>query len=422
MLRGISLVWSMAHAVVLFILLFESRYSARATRIVTLATMVPLALANLLLALSLDVEVMGVVLLGTMSLPSLVVFWILAKHRDGRFFFTFCLVDTVVLEIVYLTQILNYYVTPDSNLLMFLLRLVAFPALEWIVYKKLRPTFLAVERHTKRGLGVFALIGALFYILMSLMMNVPTSVTQRPEQLPAVILLFILIPVIYLHFISTLGNLQNLHEKSEQENILKMQVSNLVSRVNEFSAADDKFRMERHNFRHKLKTLASLIKSGQNEECLTLLSEYEEALDKTKIKRYCQHPVLDAVLSAYLQKAEEKGIAVRTGIAFPDEIPVNEAELATAMANALENALNACDRVAKEKRFIDVNVLNHPGFIIQISNSYEGTVEFDEDEIPVNRNHDHGFGTRFIAAFCKKNGGYYQFLADGERFTLYLNF
>ena len=338
MLRGISLVWSMAHAVVLFILLFESRYSARTTRIVTLATMVPLALANLLLALSLDAEVMGLVLLGTMSLPSLVVFWILAKHRDGRFFFTFCLVDTVVLEIIYLTQILNHYVTPDSNLLMFLLRLVAFPALEWIVYKKLRPTFLAVERQTKWGLGVFALIGALFYVLMSLMMNVPTSVTQRPEQLPAVILLFILIPVIYLHIISTLGHLQNLHEKSEQENILKMQVSNLVSRVNEFSAADDKFRMERHNFRHKLKTLASLIKSGQNKECLTLLSEYEEALDKTKIKRYCQHPVLDAVLSAYLQKAEEKGIAVRTGIAFPDEIPVNEAELATAMANALENA------------------------------------------------------------------------------------
>ena len=305
---------------------------------------------------------------------------------------------------------------------MFVVRLIAYPMLEWFVYKKIRTIFLDVQKHTKKGWGIFAIISALFYILMSLVINHPTSVTSRPEYLPVVILLFILIPVIYIHIISTLRRQQNMHEMTQQENILQLQVSNLTSRMDELSAADNKFRVERHNFRHKLKTLASLIKTEQYGECLILLSKYEEALDKTKVRRYCQHTVLDAVLSTYIQKAQNKGINIDIGFAFPDTIPMSETELATAIANALENAINACENVEPEKRFIEIKVLSHPRFIIRIINSYVGDIEFDEDNIPINKHEDHGFGTRFIAAFCNKNDGFYEFQADGERFSLYLNF
>lgn len=422
MLREISLFWSMIHALVLFFLLFESRYPKKKTMVISFATMIPLIAANTLFAFIYDADTMGMALLVTLSLPSLIVFWILAKNRDGRFLFTFCLVDTVVLEIIYITQILNYYITPDSYIFMFVVRLIAFPLLEWFVYRKLRTEFLNVQKHTNKGWGIFAVIGALFYVLMSLSMSYPCAVTERPEYLPAVGLLLVLIPVIYIHIISTLHRQQNMHEITQQENILKLQVSNLTSRMDELSAADDKFRVERHNFRHKMKTLASLIKTEQYGECMNLLAEYEEALDKTKVKRYCQHTVLDAVLSSYIHKAQDKDIKVSMGFAFPDTIPMYETELATAIANALENAINACEKVDPDKRYIDIKVLNRPRFMIQIANSYVGNIEFDEDDIPVNNEKDHGFGTRFIAAFCQKNGGFYQFNADGEKFTLYLNF
>lgn len=422
MLREISLFWCMIHTLVLFFFLFESRYSTKRTNIITILTMIPLIAINTVLISFLDANTMGVALLLTITLPSLIVFWIMAKNRDGRFFFTFCLVDTVVLEIIHITQILNHYITPNSYIFMFVSRLIAFPLLEWFVYKKIRNEYLNVQRHTKKGWGIFAVISALFYVLIILTSSYPTVVTERPEYLPATLLLLILIPIIYIHIILTVRRLQNVHEMTEQENILRLQVSNLTSRMEEFSSADDKFRIERHNFRHKLKTIASLIKTEQYVECLALLEEYEEALDKTKIRRYCNHTVLDAVISSYIQRAEEKGIKVDMGFAFPDILPVSETELATAIANALENAVNACDNVAPEKRNIDIKVLNKPSFMIQIANSYVGEIEFDEDGIPTNSHEDHGFGTRFIAAFCNKNNGFYQFQADGEKFTLYLNF
>ena len=60
--------------------------------------------------------------------------------------------------------------------------------------------------------------------------------------------------------------------------------------------------------------------------------------------------------------------------------------------------------------------------MIRISNSFHGMVKFDEDGIPINYRENHGLGTKFIAAFCNKNNGFYNFSADEGVFTLMLNF
>lgn len=421
-LKDISVIWSLIHTLVLFLFLFESRFPRKKTITLTVATMAPLAVINFFLFAFLGFEKYGTLMLLTLSLPSCIIFWVLSKYRGGRFFFTFCVVDTIVLEIIYVTNILNHYLTPNTYWVMFIIRMLIYPLIELIVYKKLRPLYLEVQRHTKKGWTLFAVIGALFYVAITLLMTHPSPITERPEYLPVLVLLFILMPIIYFDIIATLRSQQQMHEMTEQKSILKIQVSNLTARMEELAAADHKFRVERHNFRHKMKTIISLLESEQYEECHMLLEEYNESLEKTKIRRFCQHSVIDAVLSSYIRRAEAKSIKLTYGFAFPDVIPVNETELATAIANALENAINACEKLEPEKRYIDIKVLDRPCFIIQIANSYEGDIVFDEDNIPVNEEQDHGFGTRYIAAFCQKDNGFYQFKAENGRFTLYLNF
>lgn len=420
-LKDISLLWALFHTLVVFLLLFESRYSRKKTIILTAVTMAPLCIINLALFTLLGSDTYSALMLLTLSLPSCIVFWLLAKYRDGRFFFTFCMVDTVMLEIIYVTNILNHYLTPDSYIVMFVMRMVSIPLLVLWVIKCLRPMYVSIQKYAKAGWWSFAAIGALMYVIIILLMTYPEQVTQRPDYLPALILVFILMPLIYANIIQTLGRLHSFHEQTSQENILSLQVSALTARMEELAAADQKFRMERHNYRHKMKTIASLLETEQYDECRAVLAEYNEALSKTTVKRYCQHPVLDAVLSAYISKAQSSGIRTTFGIAFPDELGVNAAELATAIANALENAINACEKLPPDRRKIDIKILDRPRLIIKITNSYEGHVEFDQDGIPVNAHDDHGFGTRFIAAFCNKNDGFYAFQADGENFTLFIN-
>lgn len=413
----------MVHTLVMFILLFESRYPKKKTMIITLATMIPLIAANTVLAFILPADKMGTAMLLTLSLPSLIVFWILAKNRDGRFFFAFCLVDTVALEIIYITQILNYYITPKNDIFMFAVRLVIFPLLEVFIYKGIRKMFIEVQKGTRQGWGIFAIIGAIFYVLMTLMMTTPTSITERPEYLPAMVLLFILIPTIYIHIILTLRRQLKMHEMQEQENILRLQVHNTTARVDELAAADERFRRERHNLRHKIRIISNLVENGKYEDLRALMPQYDEALRETQMKRYCKNVIIDAVLSTYINNAESKGISVDIGFDFPDPIPVDATELATVLANAIENAINACEKMdEREERFIDIKVISKPTFMIKVSNSFSGEVEFDENDVPINRDEDHGFGTRSIIAFCDKNKAFYQFLTKGNIFTLYLNF
>ena len=421
-LRDISLIWSMVHTLIIFWFLFEPRYDRRKTLAITLATMIPLCIINLVLFIVFGFEKYGTLMLVTLSLPSCLVFWFLAKHQDGRFFFSFCMVDTLVLEIIYITNILNHYLTPNTYWVMFIVRLLACSFLTVWVNKRLRTTFLEIQRNIKRGWGSFAVIGALFYIAITLLMTYPDSITNRPHQLPVLGLLFVLMPIIYSNIIRTLQRHLHIHQLTQREDMLRLQVSNLTARMTELNNADNKFRMERHNFRHKLKTIASLVETQQYDELNALLEEYSESIRESQVKRYCHSPVIDAVLSTYLQQARNKKISITEGFAFPDPIPCDESELATVLANALENAIQACEKLPVEKRSLRIKVLNHPRFLIQIANSFDGQIEFDENEIPVNRAEEHGFGTRSIVAFCDKNKVFYRFKAEDNTFSLYLNF
>lgn len=421
-LRNISILWTLLFTLIIFMLLFKTRYPKKKANTITLATMLPLILVNFVLALVLDADTYGTLLLVTLSLPSLIVFWIMAKHRDGRFFFTFCLVDTVSLEILYITQIINYYTTPDTYIVIFVLRLIAYPLLGWFTYKKIRPAFPELQENIKKGWGIFAAISAIFYVAQALLTNYPTSVTERPEYLPALILIYILMPLLYIQIFRTLQHQKNIHEMSERENILNLQVSNMTTRIEEFSSADEKFRIERHNFRHKMQTISSLIEKKQYNELNKLVSEYNEAIKETQVKRYCSFAIIDAVLSSYILMAERRNIKVRIEPDFPASLSVNEAELATVIANAIENAVHACEKLPEQERFIRIKVLNSPRFMIQVSNSFNGEVVFDKNGIPVTNKEGHGFGTRSIIAFCEKNNVFYEFKADKSVFYLRLAF
>ena len=116
-LKDISALWSLIHTLIMFMIIFKPRYSEKKTTLLTLSTMLPLMAANFILFVFLDYSNLGTLMLLTLSLPSCIFFWIISKYRDGRFFFTFCMVDTIVLEILYIT---NMFLQKVANSLEFL--------------------------------------------------------------------------------------------------------------------------------------------------------------------------------------------------------------------------------------------------------------------------------------------------------------
>lgn len=421
LLRDISTLLASLFSFVLFMILFESRLPRRRTIVLTMSTMIPLLIANFILFFIVGPTKMTTLVLLSCSLPSLIFFWTIAKYRDGRFFFTFCMVDTLIMEIIYLSTILDFLLG-NTYIITIVSRAVLCPALAFVIYRWVRPTYLHLQSQITTGWYTFTVIALIFYVVLSLSVSVPTMITQRLEQLPAFLLLLILMPAIYVHIFATLLHLHRAHEVAHSQAIMDLKVEKLTARIEELNAADEKFRMERHNFRHKLNTIAGLAEQGNREELLALLNRYHEDIRETQIVRYSSHAIVDAVLAHYIARAQRKGIETSIHIHFPDTLGVDETELATVFSNALDNAINACTKMPPEQRHLEVKVLTAPRFMIQFSNGYQGDISFNEYGLPVAREADHGYGTRYIAAFCDKNRAFYEFNAENNRFTLRILF
>lgn len=417
-LRDISIIWSLLHVLILFSFLFSSRFSRKKTTILTLLFMGPLAAINTFLYLWLGPEQMGQSLLLTCTAPSLIFFLFLAKQRDGRFFFSFCLADTVSYWIICVTAILDHYVFGNRYIFMFIVRMAAFPILEYITLKKFRQPYRDIQQLIRNNWGVFAAVSALYYILMVLMSSYPTIFYTRPSELPAFIMVLILMPLIYWNIFQVLFRQHKLFSAEEQTRLLQMQTDLLQQQAQRLHEAEESMRIYRHDLRHKLRAAAAMVEKGAHNDALKQLAYTQQELDEITVTRYCSNSVLDAMFSDYYQRAKAAGIQVDSYLSLPEELPVSAAELAAVFANALENAINACKELPEEQRWIRCKCLTIPQLMFRISNPYTGTVLFDHNGKPFTEQEGHGIGTRSISAFCEKYGAHCEYHAENNIFSL----
>ncbi len=417
-LRDISIMWSMFHVMILFCMLYESRFSKQKTLIIHIIAMIVWVTVHSVLLFAVGPVKMTQMILFTGTLPSLLFFWVMSKRRDGRFFFTFCLCDTVSAEVLLLTNMIDYYLCGDMYIGMLIIRLIAFPLIEFLAYKYVRPMLQDVQRSVRKGWWLFAAVSAIFYVVIIVVSSIPTDKTHDPEHLPTFILICVLMPLMYWNIFQVLSRQQKIFDLAEKDNILKLQVANMQQRIEQISEADTKFRIERHDMRHKLRTITEMLQNNRMEELKEYVLSAEEKLHISNGEHYCTNPILDAVLTAYFRNAEEKKIRIQTDLAVPHEPKVDIAELSVVFANAIENAVHACEKLPETDRWIEMRALAHPQFMFQISNPYAGEISIGDDGIPANSTAGHGFGTRSIVAFCEKYHAFYEFKAENGIFTL----
>lgn len=133
---------------------------------------------------------------------------------------------------------------------------------------------------------------------------------------------------------------------------------------------------------------------------------------------YCKDVLLNATLSSYFGQAKKAGITLETHLAFPDTLPVDSGEFSIAIANAMENAINACCSFPEEQRIITCRCIYKPQLMLEISNPCSNDIVFSKDGIPLSKEQEHGIGTRSILAFCKKYDAFCSFSIENNLFIL----
>ena len=261
---------------------------------------------------------------------------------------------------------------------------------------------------------------AIFYVTLTIMGGIPTNLRLRPDDMLATVLVLILLPLTYLTIFRVLFQQQALFEAGEHRHALEIQTAAVEQRAHEFRRMEDKLRIERHDIRHRFQTVYTMLQNGQSKEAMEYIHDVQDILQEAAVEHYCSHPVLDAILVAYFQKARDMGVQVETQLAIPDKLPVPVAELSTVFANALENMLCAVESLPVEQRHIVCKCIDMPRLMIEFSNPCVSTIQIGNDGLPIAENPGHGIGSRSITAFAEKYHAVYSYRIEDGIFKLQL--
>lgn len=421
--RDISILWCLINILFIFSQLYESRYSRRKTFRMNLISMGTLILFNMLLLFKTDVVWMGKYFIFTCTIPSFLYFLYMAKDRNGRFFFTFCIADIMGFWIMAVTNLIAF-AFGENFLLLLILRIIFFLLLEFFVVRYLKKPYHAILKFVRKGWGGFAFASGLFYLFFALMSGWPTRITERSQELPAFILLLLIIPVVYLTIFILLYHQYKLDTRLQDEALLQSQLSGFQNQLRILNESEEKNRILRHDFRHYMNQLSVCLQDGNIAAAMQYLKQFDNLCRDSSVKYYCKNPTINAALSFYVQRAEEQGIRIFINFTAPCHNITSDTEFSIMLSNALENAINGCLKLPVLKdREIRLTCLEEKQMLFELANTcLPQSVVFDENHIPVSSSPGHGIGTRSILAYAQKNNAVVDYQMEDGYFKLRILF
>lgn len=403
----------MFHVIILFLMLFRSRFTRKKTIVAAGIGMGLLMVANGAGLIVFGIEALSKVFLFTCSIPSFIFFYVMSADKWFRFLLSFCLADTTCLWLMAVTNLLDFYLGGGKYVLMLISRLIAFPLLEYLAWRYLRKPYLELQDAVKRGWAVFAGMTMLYYILLVVVVQFPTNIIYRPEDTFLCVLVLILMLFNYATIFSALYRQLLLYRKQQSERILQEQKNTLEAQLD----SQLNIRKMKHDIKGYTATLSGLLAARKMDEALTYLKGVEAEMD-TLTGQFCANPYINAVVVHYFGKFEDMGAECRVDIQVgEEELPYMD--LCQILSNGLENACDALKGLEKEKRKVSVQMrYNRNYLLIRIRNKCRDDLYVEQGEIPATdkAGQDHGFGLATVKeaaerldgeSFCYTEDGYF---------------
>ena len=402
-------------------ILTRERFSLLVTRIVWAVVIVVVSVVHLGVGLasydsSLIISLMPV----TAYLPLIIATFILSKRciAGNIFAVSVALLADVTAGLVrkLFVAVLNFLNAPYgvwADVAMAVILTAVCAAIGFIVFRWLRKIFRAGDIVENKN----------WYILFVCLLPVALSLYQisSVSDITAIILLLAADICVFGVIVAYIvARAKNLKLQAEQENIRRQ----IELEREEYRITEQKLelgRQYRHDMRHHFAAIRGLLKQGDTAK----LEQYLNSLDdgsSFEQRAYCKNSVINAVMSALLERAERAGIAVSARVKIPEEITFESSDLSIVLANAVENSINACAAVADGERVINLTAECEGGkFTLCIENTVASHICLGEDGLPLTKKtEEHGHGLSSIKYIVDKYSGVMSCNSTDDRFTIKL--
>lgn len=138
----------------------------------------------------------------------------------------------------------------------------------------------------------------------------------------------------------------------------------------------DQIRMVRHDMINHLISLDGYLSEGEYDLALKYIGKLSDELDLSKKGVISNNIVVDALVNNRMFKAKRYGIYYDYEIIIPNNLKIDDMDLCVILGNALNNAIEACDRISdyhvKKEIYLNMKYKN-AYLLVEMKNSYNIT-------------------------------------------------
>ena len=419
------MMWNWIYALIPFVLFCflaviftHRRFGAKITYIVWAVVIVVVSVTHIALF---AVDKGNTLLLSLMPvtayLPVIITFFVLSK-RNVVSNILVVLIGALASASVILLNAFVARLTADADgrawltVLNFMILLVASSALGFVCFRFLRKVF---DREKVIGNKTWYVLPAVFLLLLLSLYQ--KAMTNSPVLIAFLLATEVCVLAVITAFIVT--KFKNAEADAERLAVEKQ----LAAEREQYGALKTSLETDkryRHDIKHHFSAIAELAYKGSNRAIAEYVETLGAKLTDAETKWYCVNNVVNAVLSAFVKRAEELGIETNVEAVVPDEPSADEYDLCTLVGNALDNAVNACEKIADGERKITVSVkCDVDKTVIKITNTTADDVTLGKDGFPISeRSEEHGYGLSSMRHIVESYNGIMRCTSENNVFTL----
>lgn len=203
---------------------------------------------------------------------------------------------------------------------------------------------------------LFSIVGMVSFFIFRIGYEFNNTFYNSFATMSAVGMTFCTVLVLYLYEKQAEQGAQ-LRKREQYERHLKSQIKHL----DEILLKQEELRRARHDMTNQLVTIQGYFHESDIAGGETYIASLLQNLQTPSSRIRTGNSALDAILSTKKALAESKDIIVDMEVQISDQLPLEPVDVCVIFGNALDNAIEACDRITEGEKKISLVLVQRAG-------------------------------------------------------------
>ncbi len=213
-------------------------------------------------------------------------------------------------------------------------------------------------------------------------------------------------------------------ETKEKLLFAELHINNQVMHYQELNKHQNELKIFRHDIKNRLLSLMALVKDGKSDKALQIMESNLDWLEEMNSNIINSgNPIVDAILQSKLHSAKDKHVLLQISTKLAEEIIIDELELGIVLGNALDNAIEATEKIkTNDNKCINLSLMSTEGRIsISVSNPVIENIDTEKLTTSKLDKERHGYGIKSIKTIVQKYDGIVLFSCENKMFNVSIN-